>query len=249
MTGGEKAQFSLSSVSQTSIGDAPESGPAVYRDPSDYERSDSFILNGSFLVADRVQVGGRVPWIHSTDRSSLGDIGATVGYELIPEKKYRQIPSKLFGYAVIQLPTGDSIYDNAGSSTQVTGTGFLSGGGGLSFLQRLYKAWDLSGHVEMRKPFPRFDRNPGVEFTSSLGAGFQVIPNLIRIGMRVSPNQRLRTSTSPSSLVWDTSFDGTVFLGSHVLRGAYVDQTLLGPAYNTTLTRSFLLTYQYYWER
>jgi len=232
------------------MGDAPSSGPAVYRDETDYETSQSFILNAGTLLNDRWQVGVRVPWVWTESGASrLGDLGATVGYELISETRYKQVPTKAFTYIIGQVPTGASIFENTGSSAQVTGTGYYSLGTGLTFQQRLGLRLDLLANGEMRKPLPRFERDPGLEFSGSLGLGFMAIKNFFRIGARLTPNLRSGSETVDGSLVWDSAFEASLFLGLHTMRAAYVDQTLMGPAYNTTLNRSFLLTYQFSWER
>lgn len=268
MTSQEKAQVSLSLVENRVMGDVDSDGQAVYRNSDDQDVQQIFSLSVSKSFFERLQAGIRVPMVMTTrqgqSQTTLGDLGLTIGYEWFPEFRYKQVPTKSFVYLTQSVPTGQSILDSTGGPSQVSGTGFYTTGVGIHAYQRISKRWDMSFNFETRASLPGQQQSnersaqsvqssqtvrPGIELNPALGFSFFLIPNRWRAGYRLSPNYRAPGTLRPESLAWDSQVDTSYGFDQTSLRVSYLDQTWMGPALNTTLSRSILFTWTQAWER
>lgn len=207
---------------------------------------------------------------HST---GLGDIRANVAYEFWPEWTYSEWEPRGFSFLQLTLPTGASVYDaqSAGAAGAVDslssgfGKGFYSLGAG-AMLVKHWSAWDAYAIPEIHRSFGRhFGSNltfteVGAGWGGSLSVGVGVSPGAgnFRIGLRIQPqydspkDAKTEASTSRTGyqVVWNTALEASYLVAAAwTLNATYTDQTLLGPAVNTSLSRTFALGFQRRWER
>ena len=92
----------------------------------------------------------------------------------------------------------------------------------------------------------------------ALGTGYSPGAGSLRFGFRLQPAFRSsRTSFNndvssdvPNQVVWNTALELAYLVSDELLVNAgYTDQTLLGPAYNSTLSRTFSVGMQRRWSR
>jgi hypothetical protein len=202
----------------------------------------------------------------------IGDVRISLGYEVMPSWTYSDWKPQGFLFTALTLPTGKSYFDGdiKRLGTNVTGLGYYSWSVGALF-QKKWAVWDTFVVPEGHYSFARtsgdsggtFSLHPG--FGGSLGLGFGWSPGAgsLRMGFRVQP--RLEQGIQLSSLglggnvnlsqgawvsVCDTGFDASYMASSmDSISVSYTDQTLLGPAMNTNLSRILGLNYQHRWER
>ncbi|MBC7690625.1 MAG: hypothetical protein H7222_02560 [Methylotenera sp.] len=274
ISGDDVAQVSVSAARGTVIGDAPAEGLPVFRNGATSEVTEIYLLSGAILVADRWQVGAGVPILRheaaakSTGSSSgLGDIRLNGAYEFLPEWTYSAWKPRGFGFLQFTLPTGTSVYDTqSAGAVDALGKGFYSLGAG-SLLVKRWSAWDTYAIPEVHFSFRRTFRNENAEqlqigsgsgASVSWGVGMSPGEGNFRIGLRLQPLYESpkgvvsdgATSRSGHQLSWNTALEATYLVSTAwAINGMYVDQTLLGPAVNTTLSRTLALGLQRRWER
>lgn len=268
ISGDDKAQVTLGSSFGKVIGDTTGDGTSIFRAENDNESSQSFRLDAATLLSDRWQIGASIPLIRrgivrpGIDATStrLGDVRLNAAYEVLPEWSYSSWPK---GYVFTQLilPTGRSIYDaQSGGAVDATGQGFVTSALGALFLKR-FGNWDSFFLPEIHYSFGRTfttseSINVGGSFGGSVALGIGVSPmsGNLRVGMRIQPtyggSKKVASSSGESltayQLAWDTALELAYLIEENIsVSAAYTDQTLLGPANGTTLSRSVSLALQY----
>jgi hypothetical protein len=136
-----------------------------------------------------------------------------------------------------------------------------------TLLVKRWSAWDSYAIPEIHFTFSRtFQPTSASEIqvgsgwggSFSLGVGVSPGAGDFRIGLRVQPlydSQKQVTtdgSTTETShqLLWNTALEATYLVSTRwAINATYIDQTLLGPAVNTTLSRTFALGIQHRWAR
>lgn len=276
VSGDDQAQMTFTTSRSSVIGDAPNEGRAVFRSADDSETTQVYRLDYAKVIADRYQAGVSLPLVaHSVDKPStqaqatrVGDIRLTAAYEALPEWSYSAWKPKGFVFLQAAIPTGRSIYDaREAGFVDATGRGFYTLSTG-ALLTKTKGAWDFYSMPEIHYSVPReFDAtatsesvriSPRLGFSLALGVGYS--PNLgnLRLGLRLQPvfNQAKivesnsgKTETGMQQ-TWDTSLElGYLLDEMWTVLSTYSDQTLLGPAKNSTLSRTFALGLQHRWSR
>jgi hypothetical protein len=274
IAGDDQAQLGVMASRAEVIGDAPEQGLPVFRSALHDEITQTYRIDGALLLADRWQAGLTLPVVQRSYRYraqsasawGLGDVRASAAYEILPEWNYSVWKPKGFLFTEISLPTGRSIHEaRAPGMIDATGRGFYSAALGL-LLQKRWSSWDVFLIPETHYSFARsFTESvtgevttvrPGWGGSVALGGGYSF--SAFRIGTRVQPiyEQPKTIETAAGSqrtsqqLVWNAGLDLTWLVSDEwSLTGAYSDQTLLGPAINTTLSRVASLNLQHLWSR
>ncbi len=264
----DKTQLGLSASFAKVIGDVPYKGKAIFRAPSDDEWIHTYTLDATTLLSDRWQMGLNLPLVkksRSTDTASssewgLGDVSATSAFEFLPEYSYSKWKPRGFLFMKVTFPTGGNIYESTKTySVDSRGTGLYTLSFG-SFLIKSWGLWDASFRFALNKPFDRsFETTTGtgttirsgIELNTALSAGFSPGLGDWRIGLSVNPFLVLPSRYSTiDQLKWTTTLDLSRILERHwVLALSYSDQTLLGPAKNTSLERAVAVSLRYKWER
>jgi hypothetical protein len=203
----------------------------------------------------------------------MGDVEADVAYEVLPEwsySKWRPRGHLFFGGAI---PTGRSIYESElPGLVDATGKGFyrLQFGGVLT---KRWTLWDVSLVAELHRSIPRTFAatpaspdstrvDPGTGGSISVAGGVSPGGGNLRVGLRVQPNWNSGKSVragesrrdSSRTQTVDTALEMTYLAaeengGTWTVFGSYTDQTLLGPARNATLSRTFAMGVQHRWDR
>ena len=269
MTGDER-HFTSAAVSHSKvIGDAAESGRPIFRDAQDSEVTRTVRFSIATLISDRWQIGASIPIVDRSvssgdtlNRASrLGDASLSLAFESIPETTYSEWKPRGFTFLGLTAPTGTSVYDGGLSdSSEITGGGFYVASIGQILVKR-WTEWDLTAAPTIEFPFARsfgssgpntVHVHPGIRTALSLEGGFSPGSQAWRGGLGVSPqwsaplhaeSQRDGTSSSSSRLVWPVQASlSYAFPSEWSLRLAYVDETLIGPVRNSTLSRTFTLS-------
>jgi hypothetical protein len=269
ITGDDQAQISASLAYAQVIGDAPVSGLPVFRGDGNSEEIQTLRLAGAALLSDRWQIGAQLPISrrsHATqglDRSSWGlaDVDLDVGFEALPELEYSVWKPRGFVFAHAIFPTGQSIYESTDAlATDTSGRGFFSPGAGALFVKS-WGIWDgtflFEAHHGIARSFGTLHVTPGWGGTLGLNAGVSPGMGPWRFGLGLSPlyEEGLHLSgdssgDSASQLVWNATAQVSWMIRSDLSSSlVYLDQTLMGPAQNTSLNRAVSLQIEKRWER
>lgn len=264
----DKAQLGFSAAFSKIIGDAPLSGKAIFRSPSDDEWIYTYTLDAASLITDRWQLGSTLPFVEKTrstesDKASakgMGDISVTTAYEFLPEFSYSKWKPRGFLYFKVMFPTGGSIYESTKLyAVDSRGTGLYTFSVG-TFLIKSWGSWDSSFRLAISKPLDRSFSSPsgdritirsGYEFNSAIAVGYSPLQGDWRLGLSMNPFLVMtRDLGTLDQLKWTTSFDISKMINRNWVSGiSFSDQTLLGPARNSSLERSLSLFIRYKWER
>lgn len=270
ITGDDRAQISLDLSGGYIVGDVGAHGPAVFRTSDHNESEGGATLNMAHLIGERFQWGASLPFRyrsieqHSTETEAqgLGDFRLNLAYEILPEWSYS--PWRPKGYIFVQqtFPTGKSLYESQDPQVvDAFGKGVYATSSGLLFLKN-WKYFDAnvlaSAQYSYARKFDDLEVRPVWSAQAAAGVGLTPERGPVRLGMRISPqyqqpkktNSSLGLRKSAYQLVWDTGFDiGFSLSPTSSLTASYTDQTLIGPAKNTTLARTVALNFQYRWQR
>ncbi len=265
IAGDEKAQVGAS-VSHTEVVVNGVDAGGFWRKWDSRQTVQTFKLEGAHLLSDRWQAGASVPVIRRTQfgnsRSGLGDLSATLGYEILPDWDYHPIRPRGLSFLQLVFPTGEPRAQSA-SGLESRGNGFWALGLGSLFTKAIGRSWDLFVNFDIHRSFPRSVSSsvmqgrlePGFGGAAGGGGGFHLrdwrLGGAIAwayedpIALRGSINsdgfpERYATATLSLSYVMSDN-------GSAVL--AYTDQTLFGSPINTSLGRGLALSWQHRWDR
>jgi hypothetical protein len=277
VSGDDSAQVSISYANGLVLADAPAMGDAVYRNSNINEITQVVRLDGAVLLNDRWQAGASLPLIrHSLtspliDESTIapGDVRFGAAYEILPEWEYSVWRPKGYLFAQITLPTGKSIYDlsEPGDEMDAVGQGFYT----MSVGALLLKQWgDWDGYLLPQLSYSlgrtstealtgqQTQVGAAVGLSAVLGAGFSPGGGNLRLGLRlqpvyISPRSLISSfgaSETSFQLTWDASAEVSYLIAEDwSINGSYSDQTLLGNAVNSTLSRTFAVALQHRWSR
>jgi hypothetical protein len=260
ITGDEKTLINASVSFGSVIGDAPAVGKGVpvFRDTfSKNEIRKTMNLGVATLISDRWQVGVSIPVVQndiSTTNNQeistqLGDVSATLGFESLPEWEYSLWTPRIYSFVQWVAPTGRSMENSQTRfASDVSGVGYYQLHLGAVAIKR-WADWDANVVLKAGH-----DLNFGANLlNSSLGAGYSFADRW-RVGASLetqyTSTQQMGVSETAAKLVWNTGATVTCLVGSDSsLVVGYMDQTLMGPAYNTTLARTANLSFQRRFER
>ncbi|MEZ4814290.1 MAG: hypothetical protein R3A80_03675 [Bdellovibrionota bacterium] len=262
------AQISLSTSSAKVIGDAPSNGSAIFRKSNDDEWTHTLSLDATRVFADLWQVGAKVPLVYksrsnTSSRSSaygMGDVSGTLTYEFLPEYLYSAYKPKGYLFLQTTFPTGSNVYEARKTyAIDARGKGFYTFSLG-SLLTKSWQRWDLSltgvASKSLDKTFDAIDGStikvkPSYDFLASIGTGYSLTKQKdLRLGLSLSPVYTGASNVANYKLVWNSTIELNYFPASTwAFTLSYTDQTLMGPAKNTSLERSSSLSARYYFAR
>lgn len=269
ITNDDHAQVSLMNSSNYTIMDAPDQGIPVLRSEQNSDQSWLIRIAGAIKFWESWQIGVGASFIdrstrisgHEFQANGLGDSDVSIAYEVLPEWNYSQWKPRGWIYFQTVFPTGNSIYDpNLESAASVRGQGVFQSVLGLSLTKAL-KSWDFLLLPEIRRLFGKSFRESGSRISGTwggallLGVGYNFSD--WRVGLSIQPIfQESRSilssgtaSTIPQKRVWNTNLSLSYLLNSEWTGSIqYSDQTLMGPARNTTLERGLGILVSRKWE-
>ncbi|MCB0406165.1 MAG: hypothetical protein KDD51_15395 [Bdellovibrionales bacterium] len=271
LTGDDRLQLTASVSSGEVVAEATTQGNVLYRAYTDEEFRQSVQLDGAVLLSDRFQLGWSLPLLRrsrsrngvSEAAAGLGDVSASLAYELLPQWEYSPWQPKVFVFASLTLPTGGSTYDSATLyRVDSRGRGFVTPSIGIAALQ-IWGDFDalisLEGHHSLARDYANaagtFHLQPGWGASGSIGAGWN--PGNLRVGLSVSPQWEEGVLTTgavnglaSSQQTWTASAQLSYLFESTLSASLiYSDQTWLGGAQNSALNRSLFVRIQKRWER
>ena len=273
ITGDDSFQITSTFSAAQVVAEASVKGEIKERSQSDSEQSQLFRLDVATLLSDRLQLGltlpmqrrARVRGAGSADSMGLGDVSASLAYELIPEWSYSLAIPKIFLFTGGILPTGGSLYDAKELYVvDSRGRGFY----GLSVGALILKSWgnfDLSLLIEGHHFFPKEKSTElgNVKFTSGLGnaqtfgLGWSPYGGALRLGLAISRSHEGAVNTTgifegqgqPVEL-WNSSLQaGYLISDDSSINLNFSDQTFLARSSNVALNRSLAFVFQKRWER
>lgn len=270
ISGDEQAQLSVLVSHSSVIGEVEGEGEPVFWNGDQHVVTQTVRVDGAILLSDRWQLGAMIPMVQQDVQSSgvgntgtaLGDIRLNAAYEALPEWSYSSWKPRGYVFAQLIVPTGNSVYDSTDlGMVDAAGNGFYTVALG-SLLVKRWSSWDASFVPEVHYGFRRrfseegITVNPGVGASALLGGGWS--RGAFRVGARVQPQYSAPKQTTTDAgqsmsiyqFAWNAGVDLTYMASDEwSITGSYTDQTLVGPAVNTQLSRTFALMLQRRWDR
>lgn len=261
-----KWQHTLTMSQSRVIGDVNEKGTSTFRSKNSKEVLKLARLDLAYSWTFRYQTGISVKY-QNKSREFYGSKSSNSGWSDIGlSQAYRpKFFDRFWIFQTINIPTANSIYDSEsqyavdahGSGTYISSLGFF----GISNI----KEWDFIYSSEVHRSFARTfnddssKREVGGFWGASVTIGCGYIPwrSKSRLGLALTPRYEGEKNNytdgidqkSSESLVWDSSANFTYTINAENAVGInYTDQTLMGPAQNTLLSRTINLQYQARWH-
>lgn len=252
-----RAQTALSTAYSSAIGTSSSSGSSLFFGDERDENVFKTRVSQALTVSDRWQIHASFEILRRSKRLSnqrekswaLGDTTVGASYELVPEFTYHLIRPRVFLIATAITPTGKSIADDTSLlATSASGTGSWGFSGSLHAL-KTWTRWDLvftaqhTRYLSQKRTIGRREvrYRPGALTVLDIGGGAHTslfnVPT--RLGLSTGPEWQ---ATPLRRLVWNTEASLAVTPTQNWSTTlSYLDQTLLGPTYNSTLQRSIRL--------
>lgn len=272
ITGDFQGQLSTSLSQQKIVGDVSKDGKATFRHPENKETGQTLKLEGSYLLSEYWQVGASIPVSHKEkdqfgkqgSSQGLGDLSGLLAYEFLPESTYSLVKPRGFLFSKVTLATAPSLYDSQNSlALDARGKGFMTFTLGAAFL-KIIEGFDLAFLAALQKSIPRnFQRpnedkvrvSPGLGGALLFAGGYSPQGLNWRFGFSISPQYEGPriikgdfSSKSAPQLVWDSSLAiSYLYSPEWMVVGSYIDQTFIGPAKNSSLTRTLMVMAQKRW--
>lgn len=189
--------------------------------------------------------------------TNLSDTLLGYSFELLPEYSFSYWKPVVFVTALINLPTGHSIYDRGHLSEggDVTGHGQWGAGLGVT-LRKVYFPWTLTVQGRSIRLDPRqFDTVRVSDFYDSSLAFLVNYSSRwwgLQLNSGITFTHLSERKVAPSNVTSGVTQNFSVLAGlqrsiseNWVAGLNYSDQTLVGPAKNTILSRNFNISFNY----
>lgn len=257
MVGDDRFHLSAAFDAGFVVGEVDQNGESVFYDEAMNERLMGVNLGGALRLHPQWQVGLKLPFrmrhFESQSRQDLGDIKAHLVFEPFPLYSYSPWRPKLFVFGAMTFPTGRSSYETQQVRLDSFGRGFYAPSLGF-LLSKEWRRFDVfaSGEwiYQIRRRFTAESVDPGSLFSAGVGGGYRL--GSWRLGASVGPNYEQTKQferanrKGPSKLVWDATAELSYNWSEHMSTSlAYLDQSLVGPARNVDMVRSFSLSFLY----
>jgi hypothetical protein len=269
VTNDDRGQISVMNSYSDTVMDAPDSGVPMIRSDRNADQNWMTRVSGATRVRESWQFGAGITLINRSTRVSgrdyrdagLGDSDFSIAYEVLPEWTYSDWKPRGWLYLQTVLPTGQGIQDpRLAGPASVRGQGVFQSVVGV-VLTKSWSHWDVFVVPEFRRLYGRSFGSSGVSLSGTWGAGIQLGGGYSfsswRVGFRTQPvfqgNREVFSfgtrSIAPSKQVWNSGLDVSYLVNTDwMVAASYSDQTLLGPARNTTLERGFGILVSRKWE-
>jgi hypothetical protein len=257
ITGDYRAQFNFTASNSAITYSANEEGYFKERDGSNQEVINTFTFRGAYQVSDYLQIGLALP-IQNNHRETilseesdtgLGDIRFQMAFEFLPERGFSIWKPRGFIFLNQIFPTSRSTYDSISPlRTDSHGGGFFKTSIGIGLIKNI-KTFDFQLLGEIHQGFERSFENISVDpaggHSFSFGMGFSPGQENLRFGSALlysyegaaKINGRINTKAQ-SKYYWELGLNVNYLIGSYSIMAFYSDQTFLGKAKNTTLSKT-----------
>lgn len=255
-------QQTLTVASNRVIGDVDPKGSSTFRNSKNRETTNLARMDLAYSWTQQYQNGISVRY-QNKKRSFEGSEATDSGWsDLGLFQAYQPVKfQRTWIFNSINVPTSQSVYDSkAAFSVDAHGAGTYQAGLGVFHIIN-FRSWDFTGSTEVHHSFARsfgsgVDKKEVGSFwgtSLSLGAGYIPWQSKTRYGINLTPRIEGQkpvkingvNQNSKQSIVWDSVFNVTyTFNAEYALGVNYLDQTILGPARNTLLSRSLSVLFQ-----
>lgn len=261
ITGDYRGQVVLSGSNAAITHDSNVSGKVNKRNGANQKIIEILTLSTSYLITPYWQVGLTLPYKFNThktrsfDESSRGasDIKAQLAYEFLPEYSFSLWRPKGYVFFEQTFPNSRSTYNaDMPLRSDSLGNGLYTTALGMSFVKTIY-SFDILFMSEIHKGLKRkfeqnsesFSVNPELGGSALLGIGYSPYSGSFRIGSTLLYSQEgsreivgNTTTVSRSSYFWEIGVNLSYLFNDISFSIAYKDQSFLGEASNTTLSKS-----------
>lgn len=231
------------------------------------ESGETWKLDAAHLLSDQWQAGLSVPVVRRSrsaiGSTGLGDISATLGYEILPEWDYNPWRPRGLAYLQLTAPTGKAINEaDATYQLDSRGRGFWAAGLG-TILTKVYGSLDLLAAADLHKSFAKDYRNsqssgrlePGFGGNAGFGAGYSFSDFRLGAALTWAYEDAVSVAGTTASRGAPQRYTTASLSGSYLMNRewaatlTYSDQTKFGSPLNTSLGKSGMLLVQKRWER
>ena len=261
ITGDYRGQAVLSGSNAAITHDSNANGSINKRNGNNQEIIEVLTLSTSYLVSPYWQIGMTLPYKFNTHKTrsymessrGLSDIKAQLAYEFLPEYSFSLWRPRGYIFLEQTFPNSRSTYDaDKPLRSDSLGNGFYTTALGLSFVKTIY-SFDLLFMSEVHKGLKRkfkqnsesFSVTPNLGGSGLLGIGYSPYNGNFRIGGTLLYSKEgsreitgNTSTTSNPSYFWEAGVNVSYLLNDISFSIAYRDQSFLGEASNTTLSKS-----------
>ena len=266
ITTDSNAQVAFQAGQSAVVGNSQSDGSSIFNREGNAEHTTAFQLAGAYALSARWQIHASVPFNRrgrtldeaSGSHAGWGDSSAGVALEALQELRYNPYKPRVWIFADLTAPTGNSIYEATDNlKTEAHGRGAWAGTLGAMALKTWgsFDAYVLGEHrrnatqtVSMDGQNTRVTLGP----TTAIDGGLGYSISGFRLGASLGPTWDGAVKTSApsgeivqarSKLSWSVGMQvAYTFLDTWAFSASYSDQTLVGPSYNAPLSRGFMTT-------
>lgn len=271
ITGDNRAQIGLTLSNASEIGRTNSTGTPTFWNENKDKSTQVASIKGAYLFDNFLQFGVETSLLSkkyvddkgmNESDSELGDTSLVSAYEFMPETSSSFTNPRGFSFFKLTIPTGTSNFENQNPGlTDVSGKGLWTASLGMAFT-KVYRGFDYQvmaeGHHSLERTFIKSDENvsPGPGTSAILAVGYSPSRTMWRFGAALSPHyESKKTITTNSKVIttseeyyWDSSISASYMVGDYGYTASYVDQTLIGPTKNTTLSRTISISLLRRWK-
>ena len=267
ITGDNNSQVSISQSLGKVVGRTYAKDQNVFYSEKKNYKTLTTSLKGAHLITPLLQFGGGVSILHKDNadnsvnesKTLLGDTDLSLAYEYLPETFYSVWKPRGFVYFKQVLPTGRSNHESTTTLlTDVSGKGQYSSALGLVFT-KIIKSFDWQIFGEYRYLYS--EEINGKSISSSTGdsqgitIGYSPSNGAIRLSAGITRNHYSDKDITINNVLqnsdredfWDFELGMNYMVNDSTYTLSYTDQTILGSAQNTTLSRTISISWLERW--
>lgn len=257
ITGDNRGQLGIVTSNSSYTHYADEESKISKRYNDNKETSETLTLSGAYLISELWQTGMSVPFkynTHQTNTSSenstgLGDIRIQAAHEFMPEYSFSYWRPRGFIFVEQFIPTSKSTYSASKPlRTDAMGKGFFTTALGFSF-NKLISYYDYNFlaeyHYSFKRKFDDVEVTPKGGVSSLISLGVSPYLGNFRMGTSLMYSNEFSTkvegqvnSKSNNRYLYEVGVNASYSYDEYSISLNYSDQTFLGTASNTTLSKT-----------
>jgi hypothetical protein len=261
ITGDNKAQISATVSNAAYTHHADENGKIESRYNDNKEVSETISISSAYLISELSQIGITVPFKYNTHKTNstaekskgLGDLRFQYAYEFLPEYSFSYWKPRGFLFIEQFIPTSKSTYTATKPlRTDSMGKGFFTTAIGFSFNKVIsYYDYNFLGeyHYSFEREFDDIKVSPKGGASTMISLGLTPYLGSFRFGTSLLYSNEFSTkveggliSKSSNRYFYELGLTMSYFINDYSIGLNYSDQTFLGTASNTSLSKSLAIT-------
>ena len=267
ITGDNNSQISVSQSLGKVVGRTYAKDQNIFYGEKKNYKTLTTSLKGAHLLTPLLQLGGGLSILHKDNTDStvnesktlLGDTDLSLAYEYLPETFYSVWKPRGFVYLKQVFPTGKSNHEsNTTLLTDVSGKGQYISALGLVFTKIIGSIdWQVFGEYR----YLYSEEIDGKSISASMGdsqglsVGYSPSNGAIRLSTGITRNHYSNRSIEINNVLqnsdreefWDFELGMNYMINDSTFSLSYTDQTILGSAQNTTLSRTISISWLERW--